>query len=306
MPFKNKPRIAVLLKPLYRHAMKSNQTINPIKIGQKAFIFGGAYGNLEATKAILEKADDLGFKRSEIIFTGDMAAYCANPAETSKLIREKVDHIIMGNCEEAIATGSDNCRCGFESGSTCSILSDKWYQFCLSKIDGEMAEWMGTLPRSLHVEISDKKFLVTHATQNSINEFIFPSNLQNAGCTTHMDGTIVGHSGLPFLAEQERKLWINSGASGMPANDGTPRVWYATIISQSGRLEAQTHALKYDFISARNAMRNAGLNNGYADCLETGIWPSHDVLPKVEKDQTGIELSIQKKALQRAPLEEIC
>ena len=281
--------------------MNLNAPIKKIDIGQQAFIFGGAYGNLQATKAVLKKATELGFQKSEMIFTGDMVAYCANPVETVELIRSSVGHIIMGNCEEAIATNSSNCGCGFEEGTSCSTLSNQWYSFCLSKMTAEIANWMGHLPDKMIASIGNTDFLVTHASSNSINQFIFPSNLGTHEDTTKFNGYIVGHSGIPFISEVNDKPWLNSGASGMPANDGTPRVWYATINSQQNQVIIETHALEYDTSNAQSAMRKASLDNGYMDCLTTGIWPSHDVLPATELSRTGLALQPQKKAFKRTP-----
>ena len=281
------------------------QTIFPTKTRlprNKAFIFGGAYGNLQATQAILEKAAELGFQSSEIIFTGDMIAYCANPVETVNLIKNSVDHIIMGNCEEAIASGSNDCGCGFEDGSQCSVLSNQWYNFCLSKMDAKTAQWMGTLPKSIHIEIGNHSFLATHATPHSINQFIFPSTLSDTLDRENYDGYIVGHSGIPFIGKIDCKPWINSGAAGMPANDGTKRVWYATMTCDDDKISIETNGIEYDHEATKLAMRQASLTNGYMDCLSTGIWPSHDVLPAHEKQVTGIRLQPQKKAFKRTPL----
>ena len=289
---------------MYRNAMQLEPTTNSINIGDKAFVFGGAYGNLQATQAVLKKASELGFSPSQIIFTGDMIAYCAKPVETIDLIKTSVDHIIMGNCEEAISKGSNNCGCGFEEGSECSILSNQWYTFCLSKIDQATADWMGTLPRELTLEVAGLSFLATHATPNSINEFIFPSDAIISADTRDVDGYIVGHSGIPQIALPNGKPWINSGATGMPANDGTPRVWYATITSENDTLTIETHAIEYNHQAAQKDMYDAGLDNGYMTCLETGIWPSDDILPYPEKVLKGIALKKQKKAFKRTPLRQ--
>ena len=281
--------------------MNTHPYIKTITLGQKAFIFGGAYGNLQATEAILKRAHNLGFTSSEIIFTGDIVAYCANPTETTNLIKASVDHIIMGNCEEAIANNSHNCGCGFEEGSQCSILSRQWYDFCLANIDTKTATWMGNLPRNLMVKIGNYKFLVTHAAPNSINEFIFKSNLDEHHDNAVADGYIVGHSGIPFISEINEKPWLNSGAGGMPANDGTSRVWCATITTDEDNILLETHPVEYDVQATQLKMQEAELVNGYMQCLSTGIWPSHDVLPDSEIKQTGVWIKPQKKAFQRTP-----
>ncbi len=285
--------------------MNLKTPIKTISLGEKAFIFGGAYGNLQATQAVLNKATELGFQKSEIVFTGDMVAYCANPIETVELIRLSVGQIIMGNCEEAIATNSSNCGCGFEEGTTCNTLSIQWYNYCLSKMTPKMAYWMRSLPKQLVLTIGDYDFLATHGSPNSINQFIFPSNLGSWEDTTNLDGYIVGHSGIPFIGEVNNKPWLNSGACGMPANDGTPRIWFATINSDHDKLTIETHSLEYDFSDAQTNMHKASMENGYMHCLANGIWPSHDVLPAVELSQTGLELRPQKKAFKRTPLRNL-
>jgi predicted phosphodiesterase len=292
-------------KSCYRHLMTQTSIQNICQFGNRAFIFGGAYGNFQATQAILEKASALGFAASQMIFTGDMVAYCANPQETVNLIRNNVQHIIMGNCEEAIAQGAQDCGCGFEEGSECSLLSRQWYEFCKSEIDMDTAGWMGSLPRSLNVDIGGHVFMVTHSTPASINDFIFPSNLHTVKDDANVDGYITGHSGIPFIGPLNDKLWINSGAAGMPANDGTTRIWYATIEASDNHLILDTNYLDYDHDLAAQKMIEANLNNGYAECLKTGIWPSHDILPATERAQTGTSLKPIKKALKRAPLKVV-
>lgn len=271
--------------------------------GNRAFIFGGAYGNLQATKAVLMKALELGFEPHQIIFTGDMIAYCGQPVETAALLKRSGIHLIMGNCEASLANGAEDCGCGFEQGSACDALSGEWYSFCKSRIHPATARWMGTLPRNLLVDISGFNLLCTHATPDSINRFVFPSSIDPRDYGD-FDGYVVGHSGIPFVAETNGKPWINSGAAGMPANDGTPRVWYATLEASTNSLTVETRALEYDHASAAGVMKQAGLDNGYRQCLLTGIWPSDGVLPKVERRQTGIALQSQKRTFLKRPVTE--
>lgn len=270
----------------------------------RLFIFGGAYGNLQATTAILNRASQLGFGRSEILFTGDSIAYCANPEETAQLIKNAGIHCIEGNCEEAIASGADDCGCGFEEGTECDILSDQWYRFCQNNISAESRNWMASLPAQLEFKIGNRMFLAVHATPSSNNTFVFPSSLSSCIVSEHAkyDGYLTGHSGIPFIGKIGEAAWLNSGAAGMPANDGTPRVWYATIENHPDNLAIQTHALEYDHETAAQAMEKAGLKNGYMDCLMTGIWPSHDVLPEIEKSQTATALNQHKMVRPAAAL----
>src|SRR5690349_2546899 len=92
-----------------------------------ALIFGGPYSNLQATAAVLAEAARLGIPASRIICTGDLVAYCGDPAGTIDLVRAAGIHVVMGNCDEQVAQGADDCDCGFPAGSTCERLSAAWF-----------------------------------------------------------------------------------------------------------------------------------------------------------------------------------
>ena len=77
----------------------------------------------------------------------------------------------------------------------------------------------------------------------------------------------------------------------MPANDGTPRAWFSLMTPDAGALRIDPRALSYDHAGAADAMRAARLAEGYATALESGLWPSLDVLPDAECAETGLALS---------------
>ena len=72
------------------------------------------------------------------------------------------------------------------------------------------------------------------------------------------------------------KHWINTGAIGLPPHDGRPETRYATL--SDGEVTFQR--LSYDHDTAFARMRAAGLTQGYHQTLNTGLWPSEDVLPE--------------------------
>jgi len=263
-------------------------------ISDRLLIFGGPYSNLAATQALLAEAARLGFTAGEILCTGDVVAYCGEPAETLNLIAASGIQVIMGNCEESLAAGNDDCGCGFAEGTRCDALSVQWFEFARNRIDHDHRRWMAGLPRYVHVEIAGRKLLATHAGTSSINEFIFASSASENKLAqmvlADVDAMITGHSGIAFAQFLSGRLWLNAGAIGMPANDGTQRVWFATLESRDDDIEVQIHSLTYDPSPAQKAMVERGLNSGYARCLSTGLWPSMDVLPLSERSQAGIAL----------------
>ncbi len=105
------------------------------------------------------------------------------------------------------------------------------------------------------------------------------------------DGVVTGHCGLPFTRAIDGRLWVSAGAAGMPANDGTPRTWFALLQPDADGILIEHRALGYDHHCAAAKMRARGLPEGYARALETGFWPNPDILPAVEKAQGGIALA---------------
>ncbi len=53
-------------------------------------------------------------------------------------------------------------------------------------------------------------------------------------------------------------------------------------------------SLDYDYASAAQKMRAAGLPEGYARALETGFWPSLDILPQAERERTGQAINVDQ------------
>lgn len=256
--------------------------------------FGGPYSNLQATQAILAKAKELNIPPSNIICTGDITAYCANPQETSEILKSSRIHIIQGNCDESLAQDNEDCACGFDEDTICEILANKWYDFSKEKTDDDLKKWMGTLPYRFKFTVGSYSFHVLHGSNQSINEFIFPS-ISKDYLTKEIDGTgadivISGHSGIQFTSVVNNKIWHNPGVIGMPANDGTPRTWYSLITVDEDGIHFSHHALEYDYQSAAQTMVENGLYE-YAKTIETGLWPSLDVLPEEEKQKTGIALT---------------
>ena len=102
---------------------------------------------------------------------------------------------------------------------------------------------------------------------------------------------LAGHSGVPFAHAEDGKLWLNSGALGMPANDGTPRVWCATLrVDEKGQLDYTFHPLTYDHTEARRRMLAEPLPKSYALTLQNGLWDNTEIMPPTETAWTGIPL----------------
>ena len=256
-------------------------------------VFGGPYSNLRAVTAMRARAEELGIPASRCICTGDVVAYCAEPEETTSAIRDWGCHVVAGNCEEQLAAGAADCACGFEEGSECDRLAKGWYPFANARISPASRAWMAALPTTMSVHVGGRRLRVIHGGVNLINRFVFASERETIAEELGQAGAdiiIAGHAGVPFVEKVGDTVWFNPGVIGMPANDGTTDVWYGLIGTDGDKLVLSTHRLAYDHLSAAAAMRRTGHADGYARTLVTGIWPSLDVFPPVERAATGVKL----------------
>lgn len=267
------------------------------QVDEPILIFGGCYSNFEATRTLLGVIDRLGFAPRNVICTGDVVAYCADPQATADLVRASGIRVVMGNCEEALAAAAGDCGCGFVPGSTCDRLSSQWYAFAAAHLDEDTRKWMGSLPRKLEVSMNGYRLAVIHGGAKQINRFIFASTpsavKQEEIGWLKCDGVIAGHCGLPFTQLIGDHFWHNSGALGMPANDGTRRTWYSILYPQDDGIMIEPLPLLYPAEETSTKMQACGLTGGYDKALLSGIWPSTDVLPAAERARAGLALDPQ-------------
>ncbi|WP_297774041.1 metallophosphoesterase family protein [uncultured Roseovarius sp.] len=249
-------------------------------------IFGGPYSNLHATRALLDQGRRLGIDGKHMVCTGDVVAYCANPAETVQAIRDAGCAVLAGNCERQLASHALDCGCGFAENSTCDRLSAGWFKHADQSVDEAARRWMGTLPDLITFTHSGQRAAVLHGGLSDISRFLWPvsdmSEFQEEvsliqEVAGRIDLVFSGHSGLTFCRRIGAVDWINAGAIGMPPNDGRPETRFVMLEGGSPTF----HRLNYDHAAAQGAMRVAGLAQGYDDALASGYWPSEEVLPPV-------------------------
>src|SRR5215831_9504177 len=200
-----------------------------VELDGPTMVFGGPYSNLQATQAILAHARRLAIPPARILCTGDLAAYCGDPVATIDLVRHAGIHAVMGNCDEQLANSADDCACGFPPGGTCERLSSAWFAYANGEVSADARQWLAQLPRRIDLKIGARRLAVVHGGVRQINRFVFASTptatkrQEIEAADAH--GVVAGHCGLPFSQIVGERLWHNAGVIGMPANDGTPRVW---------------------------------------------------------------------------------
>jgi predicted phosphodiesterase len=253
-------------------------------------VFGGPYSNLRALTALRARAAVLGIDAAHTICTGDVVGYCAEPEETVAAVRAWGCHAVAGNCEEQLALGSDHCGCGFAEDSACNDLAKSWFGFASRRISVDDRRWMASLCKFMTFGLAGWSFRIIHGGIERTNRFVFASERTRIAeelRKAKADIVIAGHAGLPFIEEVGGQIWFNPGVIGMPANDGSPGVWYGLIRVEGSELVLSTRRLSYDHFAAAAAMMQAGHADGYAETLISGLWPSLDILPERERGATG-------------------
>ncbi len=257
-------------------------------------VFGGVYSNLQALEALYQEAESRNIPASNIFCTGDIVAYCAQPLECIRFIQKWGIHCIAGNVEINLYQGDDDCGCNFSEGGRCDTFSRQWFPFLKDQVTEKEMEWMRYLPHFLEFNYSGKKFFVLHGSYHNTSEFIFRSSpwevKERSFRAAKADVILSGHCGLPFYHQKDQKLWLNAGVIGMPANDGTPRVWYALLNDEGQDLDFQILPLTYDYQQAARLMENKPLPQTYRNTLTSGIWDNCEILPKEEADDQGLEI----------------
>ncbi len=256
-------------------------------------ICGGVYGNLEAFQALIEKADDLKIPAENIIHTGDIIACCADPLATIELMVGCNIQAIQGNVENSLVRNAKDCGCEGAEGAVCdAVLSAQWYRHLDKTLECEHRRYIGKLPHQLTFRCEGKTVRVVHGSVSSISQFIFASAstevFKSQFELADADIIISGHSGIPFTRRFGDKIWHNSGGLGLPANDGTHRVWYSLVLPDPVfGVRFEHHSLSYDFEKARDKMKFHRLPESFADTLRTGLWPNQDKLPAAERLRAG-------------------
>ncbi len=267
-----------------------NKTTKNIgQINGKLLIFGGVYSNLQALEAIQKIAQKEAIPPRNIICTGDIVAYCAQPEACIQVIRDWDIHSILGNVEIQLRDNLDDCGCNFDDGSRCDVFSRQWFPYAQSKVSQASKNWFHQLPDHLTFDYANKKCLVVHGSFFETSGFIFRSTdwaiKQKNFDATQADIILGGHCGLPFSDIQNEKYWLNPGVIGMPANNGQTSVWY--MILNDEPFSFQHHVLNYDYQTAAQLMNENQLLPQYAHTLQTGIWDNCDILPVLETQQQG-------------------
>lgn len=261
----------------------------------RVLVFGGVHSNLQALKKMRQLSEEWKIPPGQVICTGDVVGYCAEP---EACVKEMIDwgvYVIAGNVEIRLREKAADCGCGFPKGGRSEKFSRQWYAYLQSQLSEDSIRWMKTLPDFLRFRYGDAKAMVLHGSFEGTAEYIFRSTdwklKKRSFQKSFSDLILGGHCGLPFHDEKDGYYWLNAGAIGMPANDGTSRVWCMVLEEPpASPFIFRHHPFEYDHARAAALMGASGLPEAHARSLSTGIWDNAEILPPEETAQQGLRI----------------
>ena len=258
----------------------------------KFAIISDIHGNLEALKAVLERAEYEG--ATKFVCAGDIVGYNANPAECLEIVRNlDIVAIVRGNHDEYV--GNDYDLEGFNPGAKHAVM---WTR---GQLSSEQREWLRK-PKLKEI-VSKANITVVHATLDSPSSWGYIQDIYHARDNFSYQMTqycFCGHSHVPVLfrkgismetksvgvteltewnelskyedeitvdADFGCKYLVNIGSIGQPRN-GDNRASF--VIYDSDKRSIKRICIDYDIETVQEKVRKAGLPEKLALRLEIG------------------------------------
>jgi diadenosine tetraphosphatase ApaH/serine/threonine PP2A family protein phosphatase len=251
-----------------------------------AFI-GGIYSNYEALAATLADIDRRGVDAT--YFLGDLGAFGPHPDRVPEMLIGRGIEGIQGNYEESLAGGATDCNCGYTDPRD-NEYAQISYDYTAAHTSDAIKRWMGTLPKSIRLEVGGTRLLLAHGSPRKINEFLWrstsPDPFLHRLLDEHAADVIVcTHTGLHWhKALGGRRHIVNAGVIGRPANDGRTNVWYTVMRIRNGLLDVEFVPVDYDHGALAREMRAERLPEEFVETIETGWWTTClEALPSKER-----------------------
>src|SRR3954447_2918180 len=120
-------------------------------------LIGGIYSNHHALVATLDDIDRRGADAT--YFLGDLGAFGPHPDRVPALLIERGIRGIQGNYEESLAGGRADCNCGYTDPRD-NEYAQISYDYTFENTSDDYKRWMGTLPKSIALEIGGTRVLL--------------------------------------------------------------------------------------------------------------------------------------------------
>jgi diadenosine tetraphosphatase ApaH/serine/threonine PP2A family protein phosphatase len=220
---------------------------------------------------------------------GDLGAFGPNPDKVFPILREHGIPVVRGNYDDSIARGLDDCQCGYTDPLD-NHFARLSYRYTFSKTSPENRGWMGSFAPELRFRLGNLGVLACHGSPRQANEFLWdsttPTHFLDKLTTDHGADVVLGtHTGLHWQRHWgDGRAFVNVGALGRPANDGSTDVWYAVLEAEDRALKVEFVPVTYDHVALAREMREEDLPEQFVETILTGWWTTClEILPAKER-----------------------
>lgn len=255
----------------------------------KIAVFGGIYNNSYALEALLEDAEARG---AEAVYClGDFGGFGPHPNRIWPLLEEGAVRSIQGNYEQSLASGAEDCNCGYADPRD-NHFAEISYGYTARSSSDAFKAYMGSHPLRRRVHVGRRELLLVHGSPRRVNEFLFESTtpapfLEVLLDQESADAVLCTHTGLHWHRHlPSGRDAVNVGVIGRPANDGRTEVWYSMVEDRGDDppLGVEHLPLRYDHQSLAADMRTEDLPEEFVDTILHGWWTTClEILPAKER-----------------------
>lgn len=276
------------------HLPSARETSGPrtLDLGRyrKVALLGGLYSNYLALEKALAQAAAL--EVDAVVALGDFGAFGPHPDRTVEILRARGIPAIQGNYEESLASGAEDCHCGYTDPRD-NHYAQISYDYTAFRTAAEHKRWMGTLPGHIRLRLGETRVLLAHGSPRRINEFLWSSTtplpfVRRLLLEHDADVLACTHTGLHWSRLADGRGVVNVGALGRPPNNGRPEVFFTVLEAGAGSAAPSVEfvPVAYDHERLGREMRAEGLPAEFVATVSTGWWTTClEVLPAKERAQ---------------------
>ncbi len=253
----------------------------------KLGFFGGVYSNHLALSALLAEQPGRGI--DQFYCLGDLGAFGPHPDRIFPLLREAGIPVVQGNYDHSIGNDLADCQCGYTDPRD-NHFARLSYDYTYRNSSPEFKEWMRHLPAEIRFEADGARFLLCHGSPRQTNEFLWETTTSSAFLERMLDQAeadivVATHTGLAWHRQlPSGRHFVNCGAIGRPANDGTTKVWYATVTVTAGQVAVELVPLEYPHEELARQMEAEALPPEFVVTIRHGWWTTClEILPMKER-----------------------
>ncbi len=254
---------------------------------RKLGFFGGVYSNHLALRALLAEREARSIDK--LYCLGDLGAFGPHPDRVFPLLVEADIPVVQGNYDHSIGNDLADCQCGYTDPRD-NYFARLSYDYTYRHTSAEFKEWMRKLPAEIRFETEGVRFLLCHGSPRQTNEFLWETATSTAFLErlldeANADVVVATHTGLAWhRALSNGRHFVNCGAIGRPANDGTTAVWYATVTVDKGECEVELVPLTYEHEKLAREMEAEELPAEFIATIRQGWWTTClEILPMKER-----------------------